>query len=122
MSGAMAEQTRAELVTRYVDAASRNGSATLRSDEEEANRAHDELAEIYRELRRRGGDDQAALLGLLDHEDTGVRLWAAAHALEFAPERGEPVLRRTRAEMKNLLGFVAGMTLARWREGALEFP
>mgnify|MGYP001322700727 CR=1 FL=1 len=118
----MTEPTRAQLLARYVDAASRNGAATLTSDEAQANEAHDELAEIYRELRRRGPDDQAALLDLLDHEDGGVRLWAAAHALEFAPERGEPVLRQIRAQMRNLLGFVAGMTLARWREGALEFP
>lgn len=115
-------QPREALISRYVDAASRNAAATLRSDEDEANRAHDELAQIYRELRRRGADDQAALLDLLEHDDTGVRMWAAAHALEFAPERGEPVLRQTRAQMKNLLGFVAGMTLARWREGELEFP
>ena len=115
-------RSRAQLVAEYVDAAARNGAATLRSDEDEANRAHDELAEIYRELRRRGPEDQAALLELLDHEDTGVRLWAAAHALEFAPERGEPVLKKTRAQMKNLLGFVAGMTLARWQDGKLEFP
>ena len=52
---------------------------------------HAEIAAVYRELRRRGPDDQGALLELLQHDDAGVRLWAAAHALEFAPERGEPV-------------------------------
>lgn len=50
-----------------------------------------------------------------------VRVWAAAHALEFAPERGEPVLSHVAAE-KGILSFNARMTLEVWRAGDLRFP
>ena len=61
------------------------------------------------------------LLALLDHPDTSVRAWAAAHALEFAPAEGEPVLEEI-ASGADILAFNAEMTLTVWREGELRFP
>jgi hypothetical protein len=107
-----------DLIARYADAAKRHGAATV-SGSRPANEEADLIAAVYRELRRRNSED--ALLRLLESGDDGVRCWAAAHALEFAPEHGEPVLVRL-ADSPGLLGFTAEMTLREWRRGRLRFP
>ena len=66
------------------------------------------IAAVYRELRTR--ESESALSDRLNSEDPGVRVWAGAHALEFAPERGEPTLGEL-AELPGLLGFTAETTL-----------
>lgn len=71
---------------------------------------------IYHEIRNRGVEHQRALLPLLLSDDTGVRSWAAAHALEFEPRQGEAVLLEI-ARGKGMDGFSARMTLKVWREG-----
>lgn len=83
------------------------------------NANHDIVADVYRELRRRGSE--SILLALLDNPDAGVRAWAASHALEFAPDQGEPVLKALASD-EGLLGFSAEMTLREWRKGTLSFP
>jgi hypothetical protein len=110
-----------ELKRVYRDAAAKHGEATERADHHVANEMADLVAEIYAELRSRGSDAQRELLGLLADEAASVRLWAATHALEFAPEDGEPVL-RSLVSMGRLLGFTADMTLTEWRAGRLTFP
>ncbi len=108
-----------ELVQEYEQAAIAYGQALAAADSRAANRAHDKIAGAYRELRSRAAASQ--LLPLLRSEDEYVRSCVAAHALEFAPEQGEPVLlwlaarpglNRTRAEY----------ALKAWREGTLKFP
>ena len=108
-----------ELVRRYADAASAHHDATEQGDHERANAQHDIVASAYRELRRR--DRASVLLVLLDQPDVGVRSWAAAHALEFAPAEGERVLTELSTE-PGIAGFNAQMTLETWREGSLRFP
>jgi Domain of unknown function (DUF2019) len=110
-----------DIVAEYVEAAAKHHEATDAGTSRVTNRAHDRIASAYGELRRRGPDAQRSLLPLLDHENLGVRLWAAAHALEFAPAEGE----RTLLELEPLPGFTgfnAGMTLQVWRKGELRFP
>ncbi len=107
-----------ELVARYAEAARIHGEATI-TGSHPANNEADFIAATYRELRNRGSE--SALLGLLESDDAAVRAWAGAHALEFAPEQGEPVLVRI-AESPGLLGFGAEMTLREWRAGRLTFP
>lgn len=108
-----------ELVHEYEQAAVAYGQALAAADHRAANRAHDRIANAYRELRSRAAASH--LLPLLRSEDEHVRSIVAAHALEFAPEQGEPVLLwfathpgriRTRAEY----------ALKAWREGTLKFP
>ena len=108
-----------ELVQEYEQAASAYGEALAAADHRAANRAHDRIAGAYRELRSRAAAPQ--LLPLLRSENEYVRSIVAAHALEFAPEQGEPVLlwfaarpgrQRTPAEY----------ALKAWREGTLKFP
>jgi hypothetical protein len=77
-------------VSAYVEASAAHGRATVEGDSKSANDAHDRLAAVYRELRDEGQRER--LLPLLNHADVAVRAWAAAHALEFAPDQGERVL------------------------------
>lgn len=109
------------LVARYEDAALQHRLAIDAGDHKQANRHHDVIAAVYRELRRRGRAAQQALLPLLRHAEPGVRGWAAAHAMEFSPTDGEPVLIEL-ASAPRALGMSASMTLRLWREGKLVFP
>jgi len=108
-----------ELIQTYAQAAAAHGQALAAGNPRSANRAHDKLASAYRELRNRAMAH--LLLPLLGSEDENVRLWAAAHALEFSPEQGEPVLLKL-ATAPKLLGMQAKYTLKAWREGTLKFP
>jgi hypothetical protein len=115
--------TDVELVARYRTAAMQHGAATAEGDYKVANKAYDVVAGAYRELRTRGLPSQQLLLALLDDEDHAVRGWAAGHALEFAPDRGVPVLEALmRAEGIGIQSLNAEMTLREWRKGALKFP
>ncbi|WP_394841148.1 DUF2019 domain-containing protein [Pendulispora brunnea] len=112
-------ETIEELLIRYQEAASKHGTATRSGASEEANEAHDLIAATYAEIRRRG--EQRKLLPLLTDSDVGIRLWAAAHALEFAPEDGERVLQAIETGQHRLLSFSAKVTLQEWRAGRLKF-
>lgn len=109
------------LIKTYRIAASVHGRASASGDSRAANRAHKRLALAYRTLRARGPGSQAKLLSLIRDRDVGVRAWVAAHALEFSPAAGEPVLVDLAAQ-PGLVGFGAKMTLQEWRAGRLNFP
>lgn len=111
----------ATLVSAYRSSAADHGAATENGDYPQANRHHDMIAKIYRELRRRGDEVRSALLPLLDDFNPHVRAWAASHALEFAPERGERVLQRL-AGVAGVVGLNAETTLREWKNGSLHFP
>jgi hypothetical protein len=108
-----------ELVQEYGQAAVAYGQALAAANHRAANRAHDRIASTYRELRRRAAASH--LLPLLKSENENVRACVAAHALEFAPEQGEPAL----VELAARPGRVrtpAEYALKAWREGTLTFP
>ena len=110
-----------KLVSMYQSAAMAHGLATEAGDHATANRSYDTIAFVCRELRRRGRDAQLELLGLLNERDPYVRMWAATHALEFAPEAGVNILKELTTS-EGIVGFDAQMTLKAWREGRLRFP
>jgi hypothetical protein len=109
------------LVETYRIAANDHSRANASGDYRAGNRAHDRLALAYRTLRARGPGSQAKLLHLIRDPEVGVRAWAAAHALEFSPAEGEPVLVELAAK-SDIEGFSAQMTLREWRAGRLRFP
>lgn len=109
------------LVQSYRDAAARHGEALTVGNHKVANKAADVIAAIYSELRRRGATAQNHLIQLLDDPTPRVRGWAAAHALEFAPDKGEAVLQEL-ALHSGFLGVSAETTLKEWRAGRLRFP
>jgi hypothetical protein len=110
-----------ELIRLYAQAASEHEEAQVRRDYQAGNPPADRIASIYRELRNRGREHQQRLLSLLTSNDPGVRLWAASHALEFEPSKGETVLGAF-LTTEGILAFCARITLDEWRKGALRFP
>ena len=110
------------LVKMYARSAAAHGRFSEEADNRSANRHADIVAAVYRELRARGRDAQLALMPLLEDPDPDIRVWAAGHALEFAPEDGEKVLTEMAAAFKGLIGWSAEMTLKEWRKGTLRFP
>lgn len=111
----------AQVVRRYAEAALAHMEASNKGDYRAANKAHDIIVSIYATLRREGYGAQVTLLPLLKHPSAGVRAWAGAHALEFAPEQAEPVLQQLAGE-PGAVGLSAEMTLQQWKEGTLRFP
>jgi hypothetical protein len=91
------------------------------ADAELINRHADEVAECYRALRHHGIEAQRKLLPLLSSGDPWVVAWAGAHALDFAPDKGERAL-AVLARDDSLAGRIALTTLSSWRGGTLHFP
>lgn len=109
------------LLVEYVNAAQVHGEATRSGDYHSANIAYETIAGVYRELRSRGLEAQNRLLNLLNHEDFAVRSWAASHALEFAPQRGLPVLEAL-SDGQGIWRLEAITTIKEWKKGSLKFP
>jgi Domain of unknown function (DUF2019) len=120
MVGRLKDESTDELVARYRDAARGHGEAIRQGDSRTANRDADVVASVYRELRER--QRESVLLILLEDPDPSVRGWAGAHALEFAPTEGEPVMEALVTEGEGIEGFNAEITLEEWRAGRLRFP
>ena len=99
----------------------KHGRTSVLCDFRDGNPEADTVAGVYRELRRRGREAQRALLPLVDDEEEGVRVWAAAHALEFALGVGEPALTLL-SQGVGPAAFTATVTLCQWRKGELSFP
>jgi hypothetical protein len=119
MNDAELQATR-DLVEKYSAAAAAHGRATEHGEHKSANKAHKTLASAYRELRHRG--DLGCLRALIDHQDAGVRLWAASHALEFAPVDAEAALVALSSMPNSLVAVSARTTLKEWKAGKLAFP
>jgi len=111
------------LLTEYADAALTHRRASREGKYKTANRAYTRLSAVVHELRTRGGAvAQGALLRLLKDERIEVRGWAAAHALEFAPDRALVVLEEIASGPASLEEFSAKMVLQQWRSGILRAP
>ncbi|NOK37816.1 DUF2019 domain-containing protein [Corallococcus exercitus] len=108
-----------ELVQWYAEGSIAYGQALEAADSRSANRAHDKITGAYGELRNRSAT--LHLLPLLKSENETVRTNVAVHALEFAPELGEPVLLWI-AKRPGRNGIAAEYALKAWREGTLKFP
>ena len=110
------------LVKQYREAAVAHDKASFNGEYKIANRYARTIINIYRELRRRGREAQNSILPLLNDEDLNVRAWAGAHALEFAPEQGEPALLELTKLGPGLHRLTAEVCLEQWRNGTLKFP
>jgi hypothetical protein len=122
MTSRLRNLTNDQLVSVYLEEALLNSNALRLADTRLANPAALEIANVYRELRRRGEAAQRGLLALLDHPDPGVRCWAGAHALEFAPIEGERTLSEVAESDYGEFSMTAGITLETWKAGELTFP
>lgn len=124
LSGKKGRQTATigELISRYAEAAREHATATAAGDYRVTNRAHDVIADIYGELRKRGTAAQHALLPLLRDESMSVRLWAGVHALDFSPDEGEAELEAIAGSAPSPLRLAAEMSLREWRTGQFRLP
>lgn len=105
------------LLGSYVDAAVMHRRASREGKHRAANPAYERLTAVFRELLVRGTDGREGLLRLLNDPRIEVRGWAAAHALEFAPERASAVLEDIASGPASLEEFSAKMVLRQWRAG-----
>lgn len=110
-----------DLLRAYAEAAVRHGAASEQGDYRGANKAHDEIAQVYHELRARGQSAVRSLSALLVHRDAAVRQWAAAHMLPEDPSVAEPVLTALSA-LPGAVGLGASTVLSEWKKGSLRFP
>lgn len=107
------------LLLEFVEQAIIQSSATRAAD---ANRAAQELASIYRRIRDLGPEAVARFVGLTNHANESVRLWAATYGLEIASEACEPVLEALSEGPPGPVRLSASMSLREWRGGRLRFP
>jgi hypothetical protein len=103
------------LLGQYAELAILHGQALSEADHKSANRLHSRITRIYNTLQALGDEARNELLALLEHPEMSVRSWAAAHALDFAPERGEPVLAQIAAEGPMPFSLSAETVLDAWR-------
>lgn len=115
------DETLSSLAISFANAAAKRGRFLDGADARRANREHDELVAMYRELRRRGRDAQMQLLPLLRHEEADFRLATATRALEFAPDEALRVLEEL-ARHPMHVAMSAHMTTELWRRGELRLP
>jgi len=108
----------AELLQAYAATAERWHE--LRSDAQAANPVFDENARVAAELRA-SEEGRAGIAALMRHEASGVRVLAAAHALDdaVACERAVVVLEALAAGA-GLHAIAAEHALTEWRAGTLE--
>ena len=100
-----------EVVAQYVASAMAHGRATESGDYGTANASVPKIIAARARLRLLGKNGEDALTALLVHSEPGVRLWAAWHALEFAPQQAERVLAELALLKGSLVGFSAEMAL-----------
>ena len=111
-----------ELLATYRAAAAKHGRATQTGAYREANKAYRELIRCATRLRQKGADAQAGWTKLLDDDDDSVRVWAASHILEFAPDDAARVLRSIANGNPGPDGLNAEMVLREWKAGRLQQP
>jgi hypothetical protein len=110
-----------KILNEYAKVAIIHREASKTGDYKKANSAYEIIAGIYRKLRSEGIDSQKIILNLLSHSEIAVRCWAAAHALDFDPEKGIPVLESI-AKDNGFFRTNAIYTLKEYRKGTLKFP
>lgn len=109
-----------ELSALYAEAATVHGEASGEGQNRVAHAQYKRLVATWKELRDRGEEGRAVLLGLLGHTEPYVRCWAATHVLEFDPPTAEAELERL-AALPGVAGLHAQVTLEHWRAGSLKF-
>ena len=108
-----------ELLAGSRTAAAEHGRATREGNARKANKAYRKLNRFATQLKKRGADAHAGWLALLDEKDDAVRVWAASHALEFAPEQAVRTLRSVASGRPGPDRLDAEMTLREWEAGRL---
>jgi Domain of unknown function (DUF2019) len=120
MSFKLKDKTQAELVELFVDASISHGQGTLNGDYKKCNKAYSVIQKVYDELKRRDLIENA-LLDLLTHDDTSVRLWAASYLLPIVPTESIMALSGISSNRDGNFRLDAELVLEEWEKGELKF-
>jgi hypothetical protein len=107
------------LISEYKEAALAHEKASLSGNYRVANREYETLVTIAKEIISRGSSAKDAFLCLLSDQNAFVKIWAATHALAFAPAQGEQALAEA-SHLSGLAGHTANITLQEWQAGKLR--
>jgi hypothetical protein len=111
--------TVAELVQRFTQLAIQQNYA-LDGDVPEVTRLYWELEHVEAELKRRPGDQRAALMALYKHIDMQVRLKAALATLAVAPQKAREQLEAIRASGARPQAAEASMSIRNLDNGIFK--
>jgi hypothetical protein len=104
-----------ELIERYRRAAVGHADPNPKK----ANKWHDELHVCYKALRETE-EGRQSIISLMNDVERSVRCWAAAHSLQWEPDRARRVLEDLR-DSSGPYSLSAEMTLAEYDKGRLTF-
>jgi hypothetical protein len=104
-----------ETLAEYREAAEGTGDAVAKR----ANRWHARMNMCYRALRQ-SESGRKGITSLVSDDNPHVRVWAAAHALQWAPELARLALESLR-DSQGPCSLTAEMTLNEFDKGRLSF-
>ena len=109
-----------DLIRSYSMAAIAYGKAIDSGNAKESDRQVQTVERAFAELKEMGRLGLTSLSKLLDSDDPGVRLWSAAHLLNY-PEFGSLLVLERLKRSPSILALTAEVTLERWRDGRLSY-
>ena len=115
----MTLQTVDELKQKLAAKAKAHGCAMQDGDDETANRLHAQIMAILDSVVEIGEEGDSALIELLDHPDTSVRLWSATRVLRIDEGRAKDTLQGISCD-KGILALNARTVLDLWGKGMLN--
>jgi hypothetical protein len=104
-------------LVKFEEAATMHAEATEQGDYKTANKCYAIIAKAATYLKEKS--EIQKLSGFLEHNSTGVRLWAATYLLPFMESEGVSALEKI-AKGKGIHSLDAEMTLREWRNGNLK--
>ena len=109
-----------DILEKYIKAAEDHSKGTDTGDSKKTNSAYKRIAKIFRELKI--NNQLSLLLSLNNHENIGVKMWAATHLLPYKEEVGLSILSEIeKNHTEDLYGFDAKMTIQEWKKGNLTY-
>ena len=109
-----------EAITRYASAAEAYGRAIKNGQATESDKHFDAVEEAFAKLKAHGNNGLRAIAELLESKDDGVKLWSAAHLLNY-PEFGSLEVLERLKRSRSILALTAEVTLDQWRNGKLTY-
>ena len=108
------------LIVRYKTAAAGYAHAIEVGDAENSDKCFDEVESAFMDLKQQGRPGLEAVATLLGSDNEGVRLWAAAHLLNYPEFNSLPILEALIAS-SSILAMTAEVTLDQWRNGQIKY-
>ena len=111
------------LANKFAASVLQQASCIKRGDATEGNKHAKSYIKAFRDITKFGNAGREALIPLLKHDDTNVRVMAAAFLLRYATNEALSVLEAAKSG-GGLAGLGAAQTLKNWSDGswALDIP